>query len=179
MTALVPISPPPIPQAPPELAQKLGSFDGMDLIRGTVSPVVVQQARHHLAALEAFHKPAGEQQIEAWCRMLRGGTAPIDEREFSSRLFAIRATCEDLPGWVWSRETLKLAWRECKFFPSAAEVFDILDAVAQKGLRGTSHVRMLAAATPAAALSAPDPTVTLAARSGHSVPTLRRSGRWP
>lgn len=135
-----------LPEMPPELAQKCASFDGTDLVRGTVPAVVVEQAKRHLAALERHHAPAPEGVIEAWCRMLRGGCAIIDERDFSGRLFAIRVTCGELPAWVWTQETMKLTWRQCRFFPTAQELFDVLDGIAQKGLLGTSHVRMLAAA---------------------------------
>lgn len=160
MTAIVPASPAPAPIPPAELAQKLAAFDGMDLIRGTVAPLVVEQAQRHLVALEAFHRPAAEGQIEAWCRMLRGGTAPIEEREFSARLFAIRATCDDLPAWVWSRETLKIAWKICKFFPTAAEVFELLEPVAERGSRGLAQVRLLAAVVPVVAIE-PGETVRI------------------
>lgn len=142
-------APPELPEMAPELAQKCASFDGMDLIRGSVPAVVVEQAKTHLAAMERYHAPAPEGIIEAWCRLLRNGVAAIDERDFSGRLFAIRSVCEDLPAWVWTQESLKLAWKRFRFFPTAQELFEILDDLAQKGLRGMYQVRSLAAATPA------------------------------
>ena len=145
---IIPNNPAPMPATPPELAQKLATFDGMDLIRGSVPAVVVEQAKRHLAQLEAYHRPARENVLEAWLRMLRGGVAPITETEFSSRLFAIRIACQDLPGWVWTTEMLKLAWRFMKFFPTAAEAFELLDPIAQKGMRGMSQVRLLSQAKP-------------------------------
>lgn len=151
-TALTIISaPPPLPVMPPELAQKCATFDGMDLIRGTVPARVVEQARAHLAALEAYHRPAPSALIELWCRKLRGGMAPLGEADFIGRLEAIQSSCGELPAWVWTSETHKLAWRRFKFFPTAHEMFEFLDEIAQKGMRGLSQVRMLANAKPSLA----------------------------
>lgn len=144
-------TPPPLPVMPPALAQKCATFDGMDLVRGIVPAAVIEEAQRHLGALERYNAPASEGIIEAWCRLLRAGCAAIDERDFSPRLFAIREACEELPGWVWNREAMKRAWRDprFRFFPVASDVFELLNGLAQKRLRGTAHVRLLANAMPA------------------------------
>lgn len=142
--AVIPPSPPTKPEMPPELAQRVAAFDGMDIIRGAIPIHVIAQANAHLAALERFHVQAPPALMEVWCRKVRNGTAVIDEREFLGRLEAIQDVCGDLPAWVWTQESLKLAWRHFKFFPTSSELFDMLNEIAQRGLAGTAHVRLLA-----------------------------------
>lgn len=161
---------PTMPEMPAELAQTCASDNGMDLIRGTVPVIVAEQAKAHLAALQAYHAPAPERTVEVWCRMLRQGVATIDEREFSGRLFAIRSICGELPAWVWTQDTLKRAWKKFKFFPTAQEVHELLEDIAQRGMLGFCRVKMLAAAAPQPALAAPEPTVPFA-------PNANRPGR--
>jgi len=144
----------PVSSPPAELAQKLATFDGMDLVRGTVPAIVVQQARQYLAVLERYHAPANPARIEMWCYKLRGGTAPISDRDFAQRLEAITEDCGDLPAWVWNRETLRLVRRANEFFPTSKAVYDALSAISNRATLGISQVRMLAGATPASAQAA-------------------------
>jgi hypothetical protein len=134
---------------PAELAVKLAAFDGMEIIRGQVSSLIVAQAREHLLALEEHHAPPPPQRIELWARKLKNGVAPISEPEFVGRLSAIQEACGELPAWVWTSETLKIGWRTFKFFPTAFEVFDLLSSIANRGTLGMAQVRLLADAKPA------------------------------
>ncbi len=147
--ATLPVAPLPLPTPPAELAQKLATFDGMDLIRGSVSAVVVQQAKQHLALLERHHAAPRPAVIEFWCLKLRGGTAPMSDKDFAGRLSAIVDACGDLPAWVWNRNTLRAAMRTNEFFPTASKVYDLMAPIAFRGTLGLAHVRLLAAANPA------------------------------
>lgn len=147
----------PVAAPPAELAQKLATFDGMDLVRGTVPAIVVQQARQYLAVLERYHAPANPARVEMWCYKLRGGTAPISDRDFAQRLEAITEDCADLPAWVWSSDTLRIVRRSNEFFPTSKAVYDALSAISNRATLGVSQVRMLANATPA---PAPPPSTT-------------------
>lgn len=147
--ATIPKSAPVAPIAAPALANKIATFDGMEIVRGQVPAHVVSEAKAHLAMLEVYHAPPPIELIELWACKLRNGVATITDREFEGRLEAIQETCGGLPGWAWNMETLRLAWQHFKFFPTASEVHDLIGAVANKAMLGVAHVRLLASAKPA------------------------------
>lgn len=144
--AVIPSCPPPAPARPAALAHAFETFTGMDVVRGNVSAEVRAEAAQYLAALDARNKPAPMARVEFWARKLMAGTPPLGKSEFQGRLEAIFDACRDLPAWVWNEETLRRARRSFRFFPSAAEVFELLNDVTQRELLGTSIIRQLAGA---------------------------------
>lgn len=144
--AIIPSCPPPAPLRPAALTRAFETFTGIDVVRGNVSAEVKAQAAQYLAALEAQNKPASMTRVEFWARKLMAGTPPLGKAEFQGRLEAIFDACRELPAWAWNEETLRSARRRFKFFPSSAEVFELLNDVVQRKLLGTAIIRQLAGA---------------------------------
>ncbi len=147
--ALIPRTPAGPPAMPAELAVKISSFDGMEIIRGQVPAIVVDQAKAQLVLLDRYHAAPPPERIELWCLQLRGALAPIEEQDFQFRVSAIMDDCGDLPGWCWTMETLSAVRRTTRYFPTSYDVNEILRPIANKGLRGRAQVRLLALAAPA------------------------------
>lgn len=147
---LVTLPEPVKPEMPPELARSIQNFDGLSIFRGQTPKRIVDLAKEHLARLQVYHAPPPPERMELWARKLRDGVAPISEQDLVLRIRAIEMACGHFPGWAWNSDTLKAALQVYKFFPSAAEVFEILSPVVNKGTLGLAQIRMLAQAMPAA-----------------------------
>lgn len=102
-----------------------------------------------LKALQPMLKPASRDKIRSWLVRLAAGTtqAPGD-RDFEMRLAAVCLACGDLPGAVWNTGTLMQATRTCKFFPSAAEVYELLERHGSILQRRARALEKIAAAPP-------------------------------
>jgi hypothetical protein len=135
------------PLIPPVLAQAVDRFEPMQTIRGTISAPAIVAARDTLDALARYHVPARPTLVEFWLRKLRQGLAPISDDDFDGRVEAIQGAAGDLPAWIWNAETLRLALRAFRFFPTASEVYDLMAPVAWRETRKWAIVRQIAACT--------------------------------
>jgi hypothetical protein len=152
------------PSIPPVLAQAVDGFEPMQTIRGTISAPAIVAAREAIDALARYHVPAPPTLVEFWLRKLRQGVAPISDDDFDGRVEAVQSAAGDLPAWLWCAETLRLAWRAWKFFPTSSEIHDLLAPIAWRETRKLAIVRQIAScALPApAAPPAPEPEPALA-----------------
>lgn len=90
------------------------------------------QAKHFLEQLEAISKPPKPEVIADWVSFLATGVAsPPGPEEIRLKTGALMLNCGNLPA-VWTRETLIAALDKFKFFPSAAEVKELLSGFAEK-----------------------------------------------
>ena len=135
-------------KAPPALSNDLSyaidNFEPMALIKRSIPAPTIHEARDALAALSQYHAPAQPALIELWLRKLRTGTAPIAEEDFEARLEALLAAAADFPAWVWSFETLRTGWRNWKFFPTAAEIYELLAPIVWRGQRPFAVLKQIA-----------------------------------
>jgi hypothetical protein len=76
-----------------------------------------------------LERPTERAMIEDWLELLRASVAnPPDDDGFARRLNAVAMVCGELPAPVWGKETIRAAVKAFKFWPSVAEVFELLDA---------------------------------------------------
>lgn len=135
------------PSIPPVLAQAVDGFEPMQTIRGTIAAPAIVAARDTLDALARYNAPARPAHVEFWCRKLRQGVAPIADDAFEGRAEAIQIAAGDFPAWAFSTETLRLGWRAWRFFPTAAEVHDLLAPIVWRQTRNLAVIRQIAACT--------------------------------
>jgi hypothetical protein len=98
----------------------------------TPSTEVVTEAQRALPGIEAALVPASLGEIRDWLQRVNAGVRiPLDRDEFDLRFSAIGAVCSDLPAKVWNDETLKTGLKAWRFFPSAADVAELLEDAAR------------------------------------------------
>ena len=112
------------------------------------SPV---EASRVLAELDM--RPATPERITSWLQpVLRAVTNPPPPAELAERVRAIALACQCVPAWAFSRETAAEATRKFKFWPAAAEVYDLVHGEVADDLSRVGNLRQIAAkaAEPAA-----------------------------
>lgn len=92
-----------------------------------------EEAQAALPAYEAQCEPAPRIAIDGWLLKLMDARLPNPPGRngypgFRDMVFQV---CGNLPGAVWTDQTLVLAVRECKFFPSVHELYKLLHPVGQ------------------------------------------------
>jgi hypothetical protein len=112
---------------------------------------VLDEARRKLAAAEKLCQPADPRLMAFWCGRLLGlPFAPESEAAGDGAIAAICLACADLPGAVWTNETLALALRTWTRWPAPAQVYALLAEQAKPFLRVRDGLRRVLAAVPAA-----------------------------
>lgn len=84
-------------------------------------------ARDFLPYAEAALQPATLGAVGDWVTRLRGGVRiHLDDRAFAARWSAILDACDGMPAGVWAPATRREALQRFDFFPSAAQIYDLL-----------------------------------------------------
>ena len=142
------------------LSEQLGT--ALDRYRTSTSPSVWMSMRlspsaraEALQILETLEKidlttPADSDQVFSWlaalCQSVRNRMGP-DDLEAIVPAFVL--ACSDLPAMVWNVDTQRDALRKFYFFPSAAEVRELLAADSEPFMRDLAILQTLAARPPA------------------------------
>ena len=132
------------PSRRPQLAHELRA-EADRLIRGPVrlpgataeapGMIVEPDPAWHPGAAEAaarlraaYDQPADRDTVQQWLELLAASVAspPTSAKEFDKRLSAIMFLCGDLPAECWGPETLRKAQATFKFWPSVAEIWELL-----------------------------------------------------
>lgn len=90
------------------------------------------EAAARLSQVEHMCRPAPNALIAAWCRKLvpHLPKAPIDETGFNRSVEGFVLACGDLPYSVWTQQTVAEALKVLKWWPSPAQVREVLLPVA-------------------------------------------------
>ncbi|BAT19806.1 hypothetical protein AA0311_1503 [Asaia bogorensis NBRC 16594] len=108
----------------------------------------IAEARRVLPLLERELDPLPAHELFAVVKhltdMLNGAAPnPQDEGAMKMRRLAMLAALSDTPAGVWGDELTKAALRRFKFFPSVAELAELLDEVAAPLRDKVAHVRIV------------------------------------
>lgn len=152
------------PALPPIVAGAVAHYLNPDPHAGprvrVLAPALRDKAGQFVAEADASDIPAGFGAVNQWLLMVSNGVgkAPPPE-EFPNRVSAITAACADLPGWGFNADTATRALREFRWFPSAAEVHDLISDATKAHRDTVRALRALAEAQePVKALEAPQAT---------------------
>ena len=90
-------------------------------------PIVCSPAEASRVLADLDMRPATAERINNWLQpVLRAVTNPPPPAELAERVRAIVLACQAVPAWAFSRETAAEAVRKFKFWPAAAEVYDLV-----------------------------------------------------
>jgi hypothetical protein len=126
------------------------------------------EARRVLPDYERAARPADRQQVRAWLlRLVPAVRNAPAQLELEAQAGLVCLACSDLPAGVFSAEALMTALRDerCRFWPSVADIHDILEPLARPMLETLAGLRRLAAT------DATDPSVRAQAESERGAPT--------
>lgn len=102
-----------------------------------------QRAADFVATADAEARPADGQTVRAWLAPIAAAVrvTPMPE-DFTARVGAVAVACEDLPGWGFNVGTQRAAMGKFTWFPSAA---DVREMIAAETGRHTGRMRALRA----------------------------------
>lgn len=103
------------------------------LVLASERPVFDPDAAVALRSMEQLCGPPDRWLIEAWLNRLSAGMKrPVSGAEIQLRTAAVCVACSGVPLGAWSHETVVEALRKFDWFPSAAEVFRLLEPHAKR-----------------------------------------------
>lgn len=125
-------------------------------LRGGVAVRYDPNAERVAEAMLAERQPAKHSEIIEWLGMLHsGGAQNLTGEQLTGRNSAILFALEDLPRICWTRATCKLAMTKLRFYPSVAELVDILTPIADEHEAVMRFAGQYASAPPATAFGIP------------------------
>jgi hypothetical protein len=135
---------------PPDLARQL-RIRQYRLADGSPADLVHHPDAARLAAeLRRNILPTTFAIVRKWLNDLTAGPQlPKDGNTLDVRAGAVFAACSEFPASVWSADTLARAFRTFKWFPSPAEVYDLLKPEANKIADVIAGLEAVASAPPA------------------------------
>lgn len=84
--------------------------------------------------------------ITAWLQpVIRAVSNPPSPQELAERVRAMVLACQDLPAWAFDRDTAAEAVRKFKFWPAAAEVYELVRGAVADDLGRVANLRAIAA----------------------------------
>ncbi len=120
------------------------SYD-MALRRPDPEPAYTEQAHDALREYGDEHPAAPADTVRRWCvpvaNAVRNPPAPED---FGPRVHVIAVACAELPGWVFNAQSQAEAVRKFQFWPSAADVVELLTDHARPHFEKLGELRRLA-----------------------------------
>jgi hypothetical protein len=143
----------PLSTLPPSLEAAVQGFaepvrDGHYVRPPDPSPAVVQMAR--VTLIEAFGSCAAVRPdiLRAWFGRLVDalpiGGAKDDPNRVRNALSALATTCGEFPAECFTAETLKVTLQKCRFFPTGAELFEILDPINRRVKARATAIKQIA-----------------------------------
>jgi hypothetical protein len=124
-------------------------------LRGGVTVRYDPNAERVAEAMLAERQPAKHSDIIEWLGMLHsGGAQNMTGEQLTSRNSAILFALEDLPRICWTRATCKIAMTKLRFYPSVAELVDILQPIADEHEAIMRFAGQYASAPPASTFGA-------------------------
>ena len=120
-------------------------------------PITCSQAEAVRVLQDMDMQPPGSDRIAAWLQpVLRAVSNPPKPDEFAERVRAIVVACQTLPAWAFNRDTSAESLRKFKFWPAAAEVYELVRGAVADDLGRVANLRAIAAtAKPDASERAP------------------------
>lgn len=109
-------------------------------------PIVCSPSEASRVLADLDMRPPTPERVTSWLQpVLRAVTNPPPPRELNERVRAIMLACQGLPAWAFSPATAAEAVRKFKFWPAAAEVYDLVHGDVADDLARVGLLRQAAA----------------------------------
>ena len=112
------------------------------------SAAVVDIAKATLPEVIASCAPVHPEVLRNWFSRLVDalpiGGAKDDRNRVRNAIGALAETCGEFPAECFTAETMKITLQRCKFFPTGAELFEILDPINQRVKARAGAIKELA-----------------------------------
>lgn len=117
-----------LPDQPPALAAYTGNpaAESWNGFRDTYPPDIQGLARQALAVLAPYMTVIGEDALLAWLAPLMTAVRNPGRDDVKTWFTSVLLACSDAPACVFTRESQMRALREIQFFPSAADIYNVV-----------------------------------------------------